>query len=183
MVLGPSSVFAGLALAWLSLQLPPALREAPPLALGGSLATNLVLGFAGAVQCGLVRRPAAATRRTAVKERCRPEGLEPTARYLVDIDSYRPPLPRRRCVLAGAEHLARRVIQIHRAVRRNARAPDFVGLGSYLLHMGEGEAAWPAPDFDRHVAGLMRDEAHVLKQHRVAREEQKSLDKKKGGPQ
>ena len=48
--------------------------------------------------------------------------------------------------------------------------------------MGEGEAALPAPDFDRHVAGLMRDEAQVFKQHRLAREEQESLAKKKGGP-
>ena len=120
MVLGPSSVFAALALALLSLQLPPAVRVAPPttgdacgaadrcasrlevtiqnysLALGGSLAANLVLGFAVAVQCCLVRRPAAATRRTAVDERSRPEGLEPAARYLVDIDSYRPLVPRRR---------------------------------------------------------------------------------------
>ncbi len=66
------------------------------LALGGSLAANLVLGCAVAVQCCLGRRPAAATRRTAVDERSRPEGLEPAARYLVDLDSYRPPVPRRR---------------------------------------------------------------------------------------
>ena len=120
MVVGPSLVFAALALAWLTLQLPPAVLVAPPttgdacgtadrcalrlevtiqnysLALGGSLAANLVLALAVGIQCCLVRRPAAASRRTVVDERSRPEGLEPAARYLVDTDSYRPPVPRRR---------------------------------------------------------------------------------------
>ncbi len=82
----------------------------------------------------------------------------------------------------GAEHLARRVLQMQRAVRRNALAPDFEGPSSYLLHVGEGETALPAPDLDRHVAGLIRGEALVLKLHPLAKEEQESLSKKKGGP-
>ncbi len=121
MALSPSSVFAGLLVAVLSLRLPalaPTVSSRPALdacsaaercadrlessiqnyslALGAAVSVDLLLAAAIAVLCCLRRRPADTARRGAVDAGSRPEGLETAARYLGDIDSYKPPVPRRR---------------------------------------------------------------------------------------
>ncbi len=84
--------------------------------------------------------------------------------------------------MATAEHLARRFLMIERATRRNPRSPDYEGLASYMEHMVEGGHGLPVAAFDRHVAELQRAEAQILKQSRLAREEQVADAKRKPDP-
>jgi hypothetical protein len=85
--------------------------------------------------------------------------------------------------IAGFEHICRRLLQIQRAVRRNARAPDFDGLESYMSHALDPSGGVLAPDFDRHVASIQKDEAMILKQGRLAREEvEHAVDRGEGKP-
>ena len=69
------------------------------------------------------------------------------------------------------EHITRRILQILAAVRRNPNAPDFEGLDAYMRHMADGTGQLRAPKFGQHIAALMKEEAVVLKQTRLAREE------------
>jgi hypothetical protein len=73
--------------------------------------------------------------------------------------------------ISGAEHICRRLLQIQRAVKRNPRNPDFEGLDAYLSSALDPSGGVVSPEFDRHVAGLQRDEALIMKQGRLAREE------------
>ena len=84
--------------------------------------------------------------------------------------------------LTSAEHLARRVLQIQKAVRRNPRSPDFENLTEYMRHAADATGTVSAPVFDRHVADRQRDEAQVMKQTRLAREENDADEKRKRAP-
>ena len=72
--------------------------------------------------------------------------------------------------LASIEHLARRLLQIEKAVRRNPKAPDFEGLNRYLDHVTDPASGAAAPLFDQHIADEMKVDANILKQTRLARE-------------
>ena len=80
---------------------------------------------------------------------------------------------------ATMEHYARRVLQIQAAVRKNHETPDFDGLSGYMDHMYEAGTSLRAPGFDAHIANLLKEENFVLKQTRLAREEQQQFDKRK----
>ena len=73
--------------------------------------------------------------------------------------------------LTSAEHVARRILQIQKAVRRNARSPNFENLSESMTHTADSSGTVSAPVFDRHVADRQHEEAQVIKQTRLAREE------------
>ena len=82
---------------------------------------------------------------------------------------------------AAAEHIARRVMQIHRAVKRCAKAPQFEGLEPYLSHMGDVASGSTASAFETFVAGELKTEGVYLKQVRLAADEREAQEKKKKG--
>ena len=73
--------------------------------------------------------------------------------------------------LHAAEHIARRLLQIERAVRKCPKAPDFEGLAGYSKHVADPGGALSAPSFDAHIAATQKDEAFHAKQSRLAAEE------------
>jgi hypothetical protein len=81
--------------------------------------------------------------------------------------------------LAGAEMLMRRARMIQKAIRKNARAPDFEGLELHLTHLLDSTGGITTSAFDRHVAEEMRTEAITMKQHRLWREEHDADTKRK----
>jgi hypothetical protein len=72
---------------------------------------------------------------------------------------------------ATAEHVARRILQLQRAIRKNPRAPDFAGLDFYTQHVSMTTAGAPTPDFDKHVAAVQHAEAMIMKSQRLSQEE------------
>ena len=92
--------------------------------------------------------------------------------------------------LASAEHIARRVLQLMEAIRRNPRSPDFEGLHPYLHHMDNFTSGAKIPHFvvqSKYVTEVQKTDAFILKQSRLMREEQEQDEKrrkpKKGGKQ
>ena len=81
--------------------------------------------------------------------------------------------------LAACEHLARRFLQIQRAVRKSPKQADFSGLDVYMRHMSEVTPTAYAPQFDKFIAGTMKDEAVTMKSHRMNLEETEQVDKRK----
>ena len=80
---------------------------------------------------------------------------------------------------SGAEHIARRLIQIQKAVQRDHQKPNFVGLQYYTQHCDDLSGTLQTPAFDRYIAEEAKVEANVLKQFRLSREElEKASDKK-----
>ena len=73
--------------------------------------------------------------------------------------------------LESAEQVARRILMIERAVKKNPKNPDFSGLEHYMANSLDASGGVVAPDFDKHVASLQRDEALIMKNWRLAREE------------
>ena len=81
--------------------------------------------------------------------------------------------------LAAVELLCRRLLQIQRAVRKNPRQPDFEGLEGYVAHALDPSGGVLAFAFDRFYAGTQKDTTFILKQNRLAREEQVSESNRK----
>ena len=81
--------------------------------------------------------------------------------------------------LASAEHLARRFLQIQRAVKKSPKQPDYSGLDVYMRHMSEITPTAYAPHFDKFIAGTMKDEAVTMKSHRMNLEETDAVEKRK----
>ena len=79
--------------------------------------------------------------------------------------------------LAAGEQIARLILQIQRAVRKNAAAPDFEGLDFYSRHCADITGVVRTPTFDRFVSDLQKAEAQVLKQQRLSREEIEASEK------
>ena len=75
----------------------------------------------------------------------------------------------------AAEHAARRILQIQKAVKKNPASPDFTGLEVYSQHLGDTGGAITTAAFDAHVATTQKAEAFFLKQTRIAREEEAAL--------
>ena len=80
------------------------------------------------------------------------------------------------------EHVCRRIRQMTKAVRKCAKFPDYGGLHHYLEHMADAGVADPVGTLDSQIASHLRDEGFVLKQQRLAREEQEAIDKKRKNP-
>ena len=73
--------------------------------------------------------------------------------------------------LTAAEHLARRILQIQRAVVRNPRAPDFEALEVFGRHLPSTSQPMRSPHFDKFVTEEQKVSAFLLKQHRLFKEE------------
>ena len=73
---------------------------------------------------------------------------------------------------AVLEHMSRRILQIQKAIRRCPRAPDFEGLSEYMRHSADLSGEIAAPAFDAYVAAKQKDQATILKQNRMQREEE-----------
>ncbi|CAK0891661.1 unnamed protein product [Prorocentrum cordatum] len=73
--------------------------------------------------------------------------------------------------LASLELLARRVLQIERAVRVNPKAPSFQGLAKMTEHAPDEGGGLATREFTAHMAALAEQEARALKQNRLLREE------------
>jgi len=83
--------------------------------------------------------------------------------------------------LAAGEHVARRILQIQRAVKRNPKAPDFDTLGGYTKHLQDSTGRAHAPKFEQFITEGQKTEATFLKQDRLAREEAEAMEKRRKG--
>ena len=72
---------------------------------------------------------------------------------------------------SAAEHLGRRYIQIQRAIQKSPRSPDFTMLDYYMGHTQAVAGVIQATEFDEMVTSKLRTDAQILKQARLAREE------------
>ena len=84
--------------------------------------------------------------------------------------------------LAGAELLARRCLQIQRAVRRCPRHPTFDGLECMLASTLDESGGVVASRFDQFVAEEQKTSATILKQMRLWREETTTEKRERGEP-
>ena len=89
--------------------------------------------------------------------------------------------------LISAEFRVRRMLQIEMAVERSAKAPDFEGLDFMLSSTVSPSGAIVTEKFTEWLTNRQRDQAHIMKQGRLLREERVAESKKKkhggeGGP-
>ena len=75
------------------------------------------------------------------------------------------------------EHLARRVLQLQKAIKRNPKAPDFEGLSEYTRHCSDAVHALTTPEFDKHVAEKQKQDSWIMKNQRLQREESEQCEK------
>ena len=83
---------------------------------------------------------------------------------------------------ASAEMIARRLLMIMRVVKRNPRAPDFEGLDSFLSTATDMTGGVVTLDFDKYISELQRNDAQIMKQNRLLKEEQTEAGKRKKPP-
>ena len=81
--------------------------------------------------------------------------------------------------LAGCECIARYLLQIHQAVRRNPKNPDFKGTSLMVMSRLDSSGGVLSGDFARYVADEQKALAFTLKQQRLYAEEE---DKRRGRP-
>ena len=74
--------------------------------------------------------------------------------------------------LAIAEHLARTILRIQKGVKRNPRAPDFTGMDHLLRHAELLSGQIYAPEFDKDLAEHQRNDGMLLRNARLARDEE-----------
>ena len=72
------------------------------------------------------------------------------------------------------------MLQIHQAVKKNPRAPDFRGLGVMTSSKLDATGGILSGDFAKFVAEEQESEAFTLKQHRLFAEEDDKRKPKKG---
>ena len=65
-----------------------------------------------------------------------------------------------------------------RAARSNPIAPDFTGLEAYMCHLPSAETPLRTPDVDFFIQEAQKTEAHLMRQHRLMRE-QASADRRR----
>ena len=82
--------------------------------------------------------------------------------------------------LAGTELMLRRVFQIELAVERNPRSPDFEGLDAIMEVVTKPSGGVHLPELSKWFSDFQQKEAFTLKRFRLAAEERKELDKRKG---
>jgi hypothetical protein len=73
--------------------------------------------------------------------------------------------------LVSAEHLARRALQIQKAVRINPKSPDFATLSNYMRHAEAASGVAYVPEFEKFQTELSKSEALVMKANRLVSEE------------
>ena len=78
--------------------------------------------------------------------------------------------------------IARRLLMIMRAVKRNPRAPDFEGLDSFLSTATDMTGRVVTLDFDKYISELQRNDAQITKQNRLLKEEKAEAGKRKKPP-
>ena len=84
--------------------------------------------------------------------------------------------------LAGCELIARLILQIHTATRKNAKAPDFRGTHMMVMSSLDSSGGVLTGDFARWTAEEQKSYAFALKQQRLyAEEEGKHSKPGKGG--
>ena len=81
--------------------------------------------------------------------------------------------------LAGAEMVARRCLQIQRAVRRSARHPCFDGLEAMMSSALDETGGVVTSKFDEYVAKEQKQAAEIMKQQRLWHDERDNDDKNK----
>ena len=79
------------------------------------------------------------------------------------------------------EHLARRALQIQKAIKRSPKSPDFDGLGDYMRHAADASQALQTPEFDKHVAEKQKQDSWIMKNQRLQREESEMVEKARRG--
>lgn len=79
--------------------------------------------------------------------------------------------------LVSGEAVVRKILQIETAVRRNPRQPDFEGLEMLTMQVLDETGGVSAAAFSAWVSSRQRDEAQVLKQGRLLREERAATAK------
>ena len=84
--------------------------------------------------------------------------------------------------LASFEYIVRRIIMIETAVSRDSRSPDWEGVDMMLSTTLTDAGAVDVTKFSAWIAGVQKDQAVVLKQGRLLREEQDVARKKRGDP-
>ena len=84
--------------------------------------------------------------------------------------------------LGCAEQIARRILMIQRAVKKNPKAPSFVGLEFYMQSELDSTGGLVTHKFDEHVADLQKTEAIIMKQNRLWTEETIASTKEKREP-
>ena len=77
--------------------------------------------------------------------------------------------------LAGVEYVLRWWHQQEEAIRRSLAAPDLLGLGNMMPSQTDGGGGLALSSFTHWFAGAQRDQARVLKQQRLMKEEQGHL--------
>ena len=77
--------------------------------------------------------------------------------------------------LAGAEYLVRSLIASETAVRKSPLNPDYAGTDNLLFAPIGSDGAVVTTEFTKWAAGLDRDDAQVLKQTRLYKEEMQHL--------
>ena len=76
--------------------------------------------------------------------------------------------------LPCVEHLVRRIVQLEKAVMRNARFPDFSGLDVVMAEPTEWSGAAIVPAYTEYTSTRMKDQAQIWKNTRLYRDERPS---------
>ena len=84
-------------------------------------------------------------------------------------------------MLVGCEMLVRRMIMIEMAVARNPKAPDWDGLDYIVSSRITDTGTAVAQNFNSWLPTVQRDDAQIMKQGRLLREERLAESKRRGG--
>ena len=79
--------------------------------------------------------------------------------------------------LASLEGIARRLISIETAVRRNPKAPDFTGLDILLKRREDSTGSIHVPELDSWLSNQQKEQAIIMKQNRLHNEEEEQKEK------
>ena len=77
--------------------------------------------------------------------------------------------------------MARLVLQIHQAVKRSPKNPDFRGTPLMTMSKLDASGGVLTGDFAKHVAEEQKSAAFTMKQQRLYAEEEETRKKNKGG--
>jgi hypothetical protein len=80
--------------------------------------------------------------------------------------------------VAGIEFVARKILRTQRAVKRSPKSPDFGGLDGMLAHAFDESGGVVCSKFDKFFSDQQRDQAFILKQQRLWKEEADKTDKR-----
>ena len=84
--------------------------------------------------------------------------------------------------LAAAELVARRVVQIQKAIRRSPKHPDFTGLDQLMASQLDETGGVVTSKFDEWVAQEQKTQAIIMKNTRLLQEEKDSDAKRLANP-